>query len=477
MRATRTKIVATIGPASDSPETIDALLDAGVDVARLNCAHGTEASLRATIARLRERAARRDEPLAILADLGGPKLRIGRFAAGRIELRRGEPFTLTMLDVPGDETRVSVSYPDLADEIQPGTTVFLNDGLVKLKVARVAGTEIETLVETGGELSDRKGLSVPTLPLRLPALTDADRRALDVVLAEGVDYVGLSFVRSVKDIDLLREVIAAHGSATPIVAKIEKAQAIDELDAIAASADAVMVARGDLGVEVPIEDVPVLQKRIIEACRRAGTPVITATQMLESMERSPLPTRAEATDVANAVLDGTDAVMLSGETASGRHPVDSVRMMRRIILAAERHAKSGPPLAPPDVAAGAPWSIADAASSGAAIVAGTAGAAAIVAITRSGATARSLARWRPRQPIIAVTEDERRRRQLALVWGVEPLVASGLGDDFDSACAAIVAKLRAHTELGSRVRVVLTAGLPFGGATGTNTIRVEVFEP
>jgi pyruvate kinase len=470
MRSTRTKIVATIGPASDTAETIDALLDAGVDVARLNCAHGTEASLRATIALLRERAAHRDQPLAILADLGGPKLRIGRFSTGRVELRRGDAFTLTTVEQPGDSTRVSVSYPDLAKEVVPGTTVFLNDGLVKLTVTGVDGPEIRTRVEIPGELSDRKGLSVPSLPLRLPALTDADRRALDVVLAAGVDYVGLSFVRSAKDVELLREVISARGAKTPIVAKIEKSQAIDDLDAIVASADAVMVARGDLGVELPIEDVPILQKRIIETCRRSGTPVITATQMLESMERAPLPTRAEATDIANAVLDGTDAVMLSGETASGRYPVESVKMMRRIVLAAERHATSGPRLPAPEGS----WSIADATSSGASRVAESAAASAIVAITRSGATARSLARWRPRQPILAVTEEERGRRQLALVWGVEPLVVSGLGEDFDSACAAILEALRGRAELSSGARVVLTAGLPFGRAAETNTLRVEV---
>src|SRR5262245_39576403 len=310
-----------------------------MDVARLNCAHATGDALQATIALLRERAARSGGALAILADLGGPKLRTGRFAEGRVELQRGEPFILTTEDVVGDRTRVSVSYAGLADEVGPEMAIFLNDGLVRLVVTGVAGREIHTRVEAGGELSDRKGLAVPGAPLRLPALTDDDRRAAAVALGAGVDYLGLSFVRSPADIDLLRSVIAAHGATTPIVAKIEKAQAMDSLEEIAERADAVMVARGDLGVECPIEEVPIFQKRIIDVCRRRGTPVITATQMLESMERSPIPTRAEATDVANAVLDGSDALMLSGETASGRHPIEAVRTMKRIIAEAERHAR------------------------------------------------------------------------------------------------------------------------------------------
>jgi len=469
VRATRAKIVATIGPATDSSEAIDALLASGMDVARLNCAHASGDSLQATIALLRERAARSDRALAILADLAGPKLRIGRFADGRVELRRGEPFVLTTEDVVGDRARVAVSYAGLPDEVGPEMTIYLNDGLVRLVVTAVVGREIHTRVEAGGELSDRKGLAVPGAPLQLPALTEVDRRAASIALAAGVDYLGLSFVRSPADVDLLRSVIAAHGATTPIVAKIEKAQAMDCLDEIVERADAVMVARGDLGVECPIEDVPIFQKRIVDVCRRSGTPVITATQMLESMERSPIPTRAEASDVANAVLDGSDALMLSGETASGRHPIEAVRTMKRIIAVAERHARDRSAEAVPASVS----RIADAASSGACRAAESAGATAIVALTRSGATARSLARWRPRQPIYAVTEQEEGRRRLALVWGVEPFVVPSFGEDFDAASAAVLAALRERAELPSGARVVLTAGLPFGIAAETNTIRVE----
>jgi pyruvate kinase len=469
MRTTRAKIVATVGPASDRPETVDALLAAGMDVARVNCAHATGDSLRATIALLRERAAASDRPLAILADLAGPKLRIGHFRDGRVELRRGDAFILTTEDVVGDQARVSVSYPGLADEVDPGTAIYLNDGLVRLEVVAVADREIRTRVEAGGELSDRKGLAVPAMPLRLPAVTEDDRRALETALAAGVDYVGLSFVRSPADVELLRSIIAGHGATTPIVAKIEKAQAMDALEEIVERSDAVMVARGDLGVECPLEEVPIFQKRIIEVCRRSGTPVITATQMLESMERSPIPTRAEATDVANAILDGSDAVMLSGETARGRHPVEAVRTMQRIVAEAERYAKSSRAEEPVSSSS----SIADAASNGACRAAQSAGATAIVALTRSGATARSLARWRPRQPIYAVTEREEGRRRLALVWGVEPLVVQGLGEDFDAATLAVLEALRRRAEIRRGARVVLTAGLPFGRASGTNTIRVE----
>ena len=465
----RTRIIATVGPASEKPEVIDALLEAGVDVARLNLAHGSHASLAALVERLRERAGRRGQPLGILADLAGPKLRIGRFREGSVELRPGASFVLTGEEVYGDEHRVSLSYRELARDVAPGQAIFLNDGLLRLRVTRVDGLAVHTRVEVGGVLSDRKGLSVPEAPLRLPSLTEKDRRDLAFAIAAGVDWLSLSFVRSAEDVDGLRAAIEERGAAIPIVAKIEKAQAVDAIEEIAERADAIMVARGDLGVECPVESVPIHQKRIIETCRRHGTPVITATQMLESMVHSPIPTRAEATDVANAVLDGTDAVMLSAETASGTHPVESVRTMHRIIAEAEAYARRArPSLTPPE----GPLGTADAASSGACLAAESSGAEAIVALTRSGATARLLARWRPRQPILAVTESERARRQLALVWGVEPLPTLELGRDFDEACRRVRSALLERGGIAEGARVVITAGLPFGRAPETNTVRV-----
>jgi pyruvate kinase len=466
----RAKIVATIGPATSSPETVDALLGAGRDVARVNCAHGTRDGLRATIALLRDRAERAACPLAILADLAGPKLRIGTIAGGAVELEAGQELTLTTGDVVGDASRVSVNYAGLPRDVTPGMTVFLNDGLLRLKVEAVHGSDVVTRVEAGGTLSDRKGLTLPDAGTSLPSLTDKDRQDLDVVLAAGADYVGLSFVRSPADLTELRDAIRARGHDALVVAKIEKRQAVEHMEEIARIADAVMVARGDLGVECPIESVPVLQKRIVELCRRAGTPVITATQMLESMVASPLPTRAEASDVANAVLDGSDAVMLSAETATGRYPVETVSTMRRIILEAEAYGLQRPD--PAHLPAEA-LPIAAAAARGAAFAADACRADAIVSLTQSGLSARAVARWRPRQPLVAVSTSRAVCRRLNLVWSVLPLDVDDFGTDFDESAARIKALLRERLGLPAGSRVVLTAGLPFPQHARTNTVRIE----
>jgi len=466
----RAKIVGTIGPATSSAEAIDALLAAGLDVARVNCAHGTHDGLRAMVALLRERAAQARVPLAILADLAGPKLRIGTIRGGAVELEPGQELTLTTDDVVGDASRVSVNYAGLPGDVHPGMPVYLNDGLLRLQVTSVQGHDVRTRVEAGGTLSDRKGLSLPDAGTSLPSLTDKDWRDLDVVLAAGVDYVGLSFVRSPDDVAELRDGIRARGHDALVVAKIEKRQAVERLEQITHVADAVMVARGDLGVECPIETVPVLQKRIIELCRRIGTPVITATQMLESMVTSPLPTRAEASDVANAVLDGSDAVMLSAETATGRYPVDTVRTMRSIVLAAEQYGRERSDVThlPTD-----PLPIAAAAARGAAFAAAACQADAIVSLTQSGQSARSLARWRPRQPLVAVCTNPGVSRRLNLVWSVLPLDIDDFGDDFDGSATRIKALLRERLDLPTGARVVLTAGLPFPQHARTNTVRIE----
>ncbi|HZR81604.1 MAG TPA: pyruvate kinase [Candidatus Binatia bacterium] len=474
--APRARIVATIGPASATPAGIDALLAAGVDVARVNCAHGTSDSVRESIRLLRERAQLRGATLAVLADLAGPKLRIGRFAAGPIALRPGDRFTLTTEPVAGDAQRVSVSYPDLPHEVSPGATVSLNDGLIRLRVVSATETAVKTTVEVGGELSDRKGLSAPGVGSRLPSLTDKDVADLDVALAEGVDYLGLSFVRSQDDVLGLRREIARRGGSARIVAKIEKAEAVARIDRIAAAADAVMVARGDLGVECAIERIALLQKDVIATCRRLGTPVITATQMLESMVASPLPTRAEASDVANALLDGSDALMLSAETAMGRDPSAVVAMMRRIALATEEwaRARTGAQLFDESAPEQALESAGAATIARAACVAAAeVGAVALACFTATGGEARALARYRPRVPILAVTASEATRRALRLVWGVIPLFADRLPESFDDACSELVDCVRRARAVDAGRRIVVTAGLPFPERESSNTLRVE----
>lgn len=468
--ATRVRIVATIGPASDDAATIDALLDAGLSVARVNCAHGTPAARAALIDRLRERAAARGAPLAVLADLGGPKLRVGRLAGGSAHLVAGDLFTLTTADVVGDATRVHVDYAALPRDVRHGDAVFLNDGLIRLTVTAVNHTDVETRVEVGGELTDRKGLSVPGVALSVPSLTDEDLAALDDLAAHPVDFVGLSFARAAADVERLRAELAARHLPAAIVAKIEKPQAVAALDDLLAVSDAVMVARGDLGVECEVAAVPVLQKRIIRAAIAAAVPVITATQMLESMTASPRPTRAEASDVANAVLDGSDAVMLSAETAAGQYPVEAVRVMRAIAAEAERFADAATPPAPMSTAHA---STTEAIGRSACLAAAAADAAAIVCLTSSGQTARAVARHRPRQAIIALTPDVATWRRLALVWGVEPWHLDAMPPDFDRAATDLLALLRQRGRLAAGATVVLTAGLPFGRGGATNTLRIE----
>jgi len=471
MQHPHTKIVATIGPASDSPGMIDTLLAAGMSVARLNCAHADHDTLRRLIDSLRSAAVLRGRPLAILADLGGPKIRVGRLAGGSIQLVEGNPFTLCTEELTGDEHRVSVNHPDLPQDVKDGDVIYLNDGLIRLVVTEVTASTVATRIEIGGWLSDGKGLSVPGSEISLPSLTEKDWRDVDFLAQAGVDYVGLSFVRSPADVEGLRRGLAERGAVIPIVAKIEKAQAIARLEAIVAAADAVMVARGDLGVECPIEEIPVLQKRIIRACRNAGVPVITATQMLESMVLVPRPTRAEATDVATAVLDGTDAVMLSAETATGQHPRAAVAVMARIIARTERFAdEDRQRFRATDVSE--PLSAADAIARSACLAADSIRAAAILCLTQSGATARHLAKWRPRQPILAVTPLATTHAQLALSWGVEPILSHRFEDDLDRASEQVVGQLRAAGRVTAGQQVVVTAGLPFAERMTTNTLRI-----
>ncbi len=467
----RAKIICTLGPASSERGRISGLIDAGMDVARLNCSHGDHESLARLIDEVRACAARADRVVAILLDLQGPKIRIDRVPGGSVDLEPGAPFTLTTLPGISETARVSVSYPEFARDVRQGERLLLDDGQLQLDVETVAGTEVHCRVVIGGLLKDRKGINVPGVVLSVPALSAKDCRDIAFGVAQGVDWIAMSFVQRPEDLDALRAEIRAHGGDIPVMAKIEKPQAVAALEAILARTDAVMVARGDLGVEVPPEEVPTIQKRIITACNQRGIPVVTATQMLESMIHNPRPTRAEASDVANAVLDGTDAVMLSGETASGAWPIEAASTMRRIVEITERDA-------PPrwDLQRrthGEHYDSATAIGYSACHAADLTDAAAIVCLTQSGSTARLIARFRPRVQILALTANLRACRQLALVWGVRPLPCAEFDDNLDTTVSALLETLGGRAGLPAGAQVVLTTGLPFNARRSTNTLRIE----
>ena len=414
----RTKIVCTLGPATNSPEMIAGLIRAGMNVARLNFSHGSREQHLDTIRRIREIASSHGEHVAILQDLQGPKIRTGALKYTPINLRSGQRFAITTDQITGDSQRVSTSFESLPKVLKQGDLVLLSDGLVELQVESISGNDVVCVVKNGGVVGERTGINLPWVDIGGDSLTDKDLHDLKFGLEQGVDIVALSFVRGASDVETLRRRIDQLGYEQPIVVKLEKPQAIDELDRILELADGIMVARGDLGVEAGPERVPVLQKRIITAANQAQIPVITATQMLESMIHNPRPTRAEASDVANAVFDGSDAVMLSGETAIGQYPIQTVRMMDRIVREAETLSIGDYRRQPSTESLGYAGSLALAASQTAASL----GAAAIVTRTQTGYSALLASCHRPIAPIVAVTHDEVIARRLALVWGVYPVV-------------------------------------------------------
>ncbi len=463
----RAKIVCTLGPATDTAERIQALVEAGMDCARLNFSHGDHAQHIRTAKMVREVAAKAGRPVSLLADLSGPKMRVGRFPGGPIELIPGKPFIVTTRDVPGDAERVSVTYKPLTRDVKKGDAILLDDGLLKLVVERVDGDDVHTVVEVGGTLSNNKGLNLPGVALSAPALTEKDK--VDVAAAVstiGVDYIALSFVRSPDDV---RECQALAGGL-PVIAKIEKPEAVERLEEILDVADGAMVARGDLGVEVGSERVPLVQKRIIREVNWRGKLVITATQMLDSMIRNPRPTRAEAADVANAVLDGTDAVMLSGETASGAYPVEAVKMMDAIIRDVESEAVHGLDAGIADPKLLDKWDFVNAGARAAALLSFTLPLKAIVVITRDGRTAQVLSDYRPKAPILAITPQVAAANRLALCWGVIPRL--------DLPPEDLEETLRIATALVSRERLcekgdafALVVGWP--PSSGTNTVKLH----
>ncbi len=465
-RHRQTKIVATLGPASAAPEMIARLFHTGADVFRLNFSHGSHADHAANIAAVRALELQTGRPIGLLADVQGPKLRVGRFAGGRVHLSTGQAFTFDQDPTPGNARRVQLPHPEILSAAIGGTTLLLDDGKLRLRVDRARGGHLECEVLTGGPLSDRKGVNVPDVVLHIPALTEKDRRDLRFALEQGVDFIGLSFVQRPEDVAEARSI--ANDRAW-IVSKIEKPQALDQLDAIIALSDAVMVARGDLGVELPPEEVPLAQKRIVRAARSAGRPVIVATQMLESMIAAPAPTRAEASDVAGAVFDGADAVMLSGETAAGQFPAEAVAMMDRIVTRVEadpgwRHVMdAGRPEADGSVSA--------AIAAAAGRVAHSIGARAVVAFTSSGKTALRVARERPSQPVLAVVTEMPVARRLTLAWGVHAVAAQDVRTMTEAvARAARLARDEGVAQPGQTL--VIAAGIPFGQAGTTNSLRV-----
>ena len=461
-RQRQAKIVATLGPATSSPEAIRALFEAGADVFRLNMSHGSQADHRARYDVLRGLEADFGRPIAVLADLQGPKLRVGTFADGEIDLERGQAFRLDLDPTPGDAGRVNLPHPEIFAAIEPGTRVLLNDGRVVLEVRSCGKDHAVTEVIAGDGLSNHKGLNLPGVLLPIPALTDKDRKDLTFALELGADWIALSFVQRPEDIAEARSLVRGRAG---IMAKLEKPSAIASLEPIVELSDAIMVARGDLGVELPPEEVPGLQKRIVRACRLAGKPVVVATQMLESMIESPTPTRAEASDVATAVYDGADALMLSGETAVGEYPAEAVAMMDRIMKAVEHDPLYDSLATDPEATS------ADAISAAAKQVTDTIGAAAIVAYSMTGSTTLRASRVRPEVPILGLTPRIESARRLALAWGVHSVHTEDAQDFIDMVHkASAIARAEGFARSGDRL--VITAGVPFGTPGSTNTLRI-----
>lgn len=473
----RTKIVCTLGPSSTDPEVVRQLIESGMDIVRLNFSHGTHDDHQKMITTVKEVSLALGEHVTILQDLQGPRIRVGQLSRPMVELKEGEPLTITMEEVMGDEKRISTTYKDLARDIKQGNRILMDDGRMELKVLGVRDSEVFCRVVSGGSLKPHKGLNLPGTTISAPALSDKDKEDLEFGLANDIDYVALSFVRKVEDITALREFIVERGpkgKRVPIIAKIERGEAIDDIDAILSEADGVMVARGDLGVELPTEDVPMLQKMIIRKCNEIGKPVIIATQMLESMIENPRPTRAEASDVANAVLDGADAVMLSGETSVGKYPVGAVQIMDRIIRKAETQMQEGLQVGKSmyEFPGG---DVRDAIGHAACVLARQVGAAAIVPLTHSGRSAQVVAKYRPKARIVAVTGREKIVRRLNLYWGVRSIIVEKMSD-FEASLKAVQEKLLAAGYVRKGDYVVVTAGIPLMSKGTTNAVKVQMVE-
>ncbi len=465
----KAKIVCTLGPATESPEQVQALVDAGMDVARINRSHGEPEEHAAVIRRVRAAAKASGRAVAVLVDLQGPKIRLGRFLEGKHDLAVGDVFTITTDDVDGTKEICSTTYKGLTGDARIGDRILIDDGKVAVRITAVEGTNVVTVVEVPGTVSNNKGLNLPGVAVNVPAMSDKDEADLRWGLAQGCDFIALSFVRSAADYADVARIMEEEGRKVPVIAKVEKPQAVDNLAEIVDAFDGIMVARGDLGVELPLEQVPLVQKRAIELARRSAKPVIVATQVLESMITSPRPTRAEASDCANAVLDGADAVMLSGETSVGDFPIEAVRTMARIIESTEEGGFER--IAP---LGWSPQTRGGAITRAAAEVGETLGVKYLVTFTQSGDSARRVSRLRAHIPMVAFTPDEVVRNQLALSWGVVTYQTDSVKHT-DEMVAQVDETLRANGMVDSGDRVVIVFGAPVGVPGTTNSLLVHKF--
>jgi pyruvate kinase len=473
--ARRTKIVCTLGPSSNTQEGIESLYRAGMNVVRINFSHGSHEGHKQTIGYVRKVASKYQYSIPVLMDLQGPKIRVGQMKDGGQVIEAGSMVRITPKDVEGSSSVIPIDYPHLVDDAREGNQILIDDGLMELKIVKKNESELTAKVVVGGLLKSRKGVNLPDVDISMPSLTEKDIKDLEFGLDVGVDYVAISFVRSAKDVQDVISRVRAKGSNAAIIAKIEKPEAVDVIDEIIEEADGIMVARGDLGIEIPSEEVPLVQKKIIERCRMAGKPVITATQMLDSMIHNPRATRAESSDVANAVMDGTDAVMLSGETAAGKYPAESVKTMAKIIKTVESRASSiyySLKYRKPD------WKekqVIESLAYSCVSLADNVDAKVISTITHSGNTARRIAKFRPKVPIIAFTESRIVRRQLNLVWGVYSVRLDEIFDT-DMSVKMMEDYLVKNGQVNVGDRVIIATGIPLAKRGRTNMIKVSTIE-
>jgi len=467
----KTKIVCTIGPSSESLEMFKKMIEAGMNVARLNFSHGDFEEHGNRIRNLRQACRELNKTVAILLDTKGPEIRTGKLREEPIELEQDKEIVLTTEEILGDAQRISVTYEGLPDDVHVGSTILLDDGLIELRVVGISGKDIKCRIVNGGTLKSKKGVNVPGVKTSFPGITDKDKADILFGIEQGVDFIAASFVRKASDVLEIRELLEKNNAShIQIISKIENQEGVDNLDEILEVSDGLMVARGDLGVEIPAEEVPLVQKMMIKKCNQASKPVITATQMLDSMQRNPRPTRAEASDVANAIFDGTDAIMLSGESAAGKYPVESVLTMARIAERAESALAHREILAKQSEAQ--PTTVTEAISQSVAISALDLNAKAVITCTESGYTARMVSKYRPKAPIIAVTPSEQVIRKLCLVWGVQPVLGVSAQTTDQMFEIAVDAGLKSGmVEMGDLV--VITAGVPVGRSGTTNLIKVH----
>ena len=465
----KTKIICTLGPSSETPEKLEAMLRAGMNVARFNFSHGSHEEHGKRIEAVRTAARKVGKPVALLLDTKGPEIRLGLFKKGSIEMKAGQEFILTARDVEGTDKIASVSYKGLPQEVKAGDHILLSDGLVNLEVQSVVGDDIVTQVLNSGKMSDRKRVAVPGIPIKLPALSETDIKDIEFGISQNMDWIAASFIQRGSDVVSIRKVLEKHGSSMKIMSKVESRTAVDNIDDIIRMSDGIMVARGDLGVEVPAEEVPALQKMVIRKCQQAGKPVVTATQMLESMMNNPRPTRAETSDIANAILDGTDGIMLSGETAGGMYPVEAVETMARVAVYTESQFD---PVTHQDTGKDV-LSTTEAIGRATVRIAESLGAAAIIASTEGGNTAQMISKYRPKSPIIAVSPHENIVRRLQVNWGVQAITGEG-GETSDDVVENAVSAALEHNLIKGGDLVVLTAGVPASTSGTTNMIRVHI---